>query len=115
MQVALGLQYIQDRAAFHGTFHDAACADGIADGINISMGISECFLKLRQNRAVVFGAENHAIRYRWVGRVFCNVILEQRVARIDIYLLGSVQQPVAVRIDDICPSSCIYVRVLCNI
>jgi hypothetical protein len=72
-------------------------------------------MKLRQNRAVVFGAENHAIRYRWVGRVFCNVILEQRVARIDIYLLGSVQQPVAVRIDDICPSSCIYVRVLCNI
>ena len=27
MQVSLGLQYIQDRAAFHGTFHDAACAD----------------------------------------------------------------------------------------
>ncbi len=49
MQVALGLQYIQDRAAFHGTFHDAACADGIADGINISMGISECFLKLAES------------------------------------------------------------------
>ena len=59
MQVSLGFQYVQDSAAFHGTFHDTACAYGIADGVYISIGISECFLDLRQNRVV--GAHSKAV------------------------------------------------------
>ena len=87
MQVALGLQYIQDRAAFHGTFHDAACADGIADGINISMGISECFLKLRQNR--VIGAHSKTVESVIEGEILDGSVRKLYSECVFFYFLKS--------------------------
>ena len=90
MQVALGLQYIQDRTAFHGTFHDTACAYGIADGVNISMGIGECFLKLRQNR--VIGAHSKTVESVIEGEILDGSVRKLYSECVFFYFLKSIYE-----------------------